>query len=330
MAKIITCASYGGTGSSAITDLLKEFKSCKSFGEFEFSFLHYPNGIRDLELSILDRNSRLNTGYMIYQFLKMNKKIEMEYKKYFGDTYFELTKKYIESLTEISWNGTSELYTNNENRALKLLYRILNKLFNIVKLKKEGVYFQKQNYPLYSCYISKEQFYRHTQNYLNKLFKNLDKEEKYEKIVLDQLVPSSDINSYLNYFKDLRVIVVDRDPRDLYILNREFWKEGWIPEDINTYIKYFKTIRMHQNYEAEDKSKVLRIRFEDLIYSYEETLKRIMLFLELNEENHLNKKQFFNPEISIKNTNLQSKYFKYKKEIDMIEKELKEFCYEGY
>lgn len=330
MAKIITCASYGGTGSSAITDLLKEFKSCKSFGDFEFSFLHYPNGIRDLELSILDRNSRLNTSYMIYQFFKTNKRIEKEYKKYFGDTYFELTKKYIESLVQISWNGTSELYTNNENKALKLLYRILNKLFNIVKLKKEGVYFQKQNYPLYSCYISKEQFYRHTQNYLNKLFENLDKEEKYEKIILDQLVPSSDINSYLNYFKDLRVIVVDRDPRDLYILNREFWKEGWIPENINTYIKYFKTIRMHQNYEIEDKNKVLRIRFEDLVYSYEETLKKILLFLELNEEDHLDKKQFFNPEISIKNTNLQVKYLKYKKEVEMIENELKEFCYEGY
>lgn len=330
MKQIISCASYGGTGSSAITDLLKEFTICKSLGDFEFSFLHYPKGIRDLELNILNRNNRLNTSYAIFEFLEMNKKIEREYKKYFGDEYFDLTKKYIESLIQVSWKGTSELYTSDENKYLKLLYRILNKVFNTIKLKREGVYFQKKNYPLYSCYISKEKFYENTQNYLEKLFKSLDKEEKYEKIVLDQLVPSSDINSYLNYIKNLKVIVVDRDPRDLYILNREFWNEGWIPQDINSYIEYFRNIRIHQNYEKEDKSKIFRIRFEDLIYSYEETLKKIILFLELDEKNHLNKKQFFNPEISIKNTNLKSKYSKYVEEISRIEKELKEFCYEGY
>lgn len=330
MAKIITCASYGGTGSSAITDLLREFENCKSFGDFEFSFLHYPNGIRDLELNIIERNSRLNTSYIIYQFLKMNKRIEKDYRKYFGDNYFNLTKEYIEKLTRVSWNGTSELYCNDEKETSKLLYKILNKFFKTIRTKKEGVYFQKQNYQLYSCYISKEKFYEETQSYLQKLFENLDQEEKYERIVLDQLVPSSDIESYLNYIKDIKVIVVDRDPRDLYILNREFWKEGWIPRDINTYIEYFKTIRAHQKYEKEDKNKVLRIRFEDLVYSYEETLQKIILFLELNENDHINKKQFFTPEISIKNTSLQSKYLKYKKEINIIEKELKEFCYEGY
>lgn len=116
MTKIITCASYGGTGSSAITDLLGEFKNSKSFGEFEFSFLHYPNGIRDLELNIIDRNSRLNTSYIIYQFLKMNKRIEKDYRKYFGDNYFNLTKEYIERLIQVSWNGTSELYANDEKK----------------------------------------------------------------------------------------------------------------------------------------------------------------------------------------------------------------------
>lgn len=330
MKKIITCASYGGTGSSAITDLLKEFKNCKSFGEFEFSFLHYPNGIRDLELSILNRNGRLNTSYEIYQFLKMNKKIQKVYKKYFGKNFMFLTEDYIKKIATVSWSGTSELYCNGEMKILKLKYKIINKILNFIKNKKEGIYYQKSDYPLYVSDISKEKFYEETQSYLQKLFENLDQEEKYERIVLDQLVPSSDIESYLNYIKDIKVIVVDRDPRDLYILNREFWKEGWIPRDINTYIEYFKTIRAHQKYEKEDKNKVLRIRFEDLVYSYEETLQKIILFLELNENDHINKKQFFNPEISIKNTSLQSKYLKYKKEINIIEKELKEFCYEGY
>ena len=37
--KIITCTGYGGTGSSAITDLLKEFQNVYSYGDVEFRFL---------------------------------------------------------------------------------------------------------------------------------------------------------------------------------------------------------------------------------------------------------------------------------------------------
>lgn len=48
MKNIITCASYGGTGSSAITDLMKEFNNVKSLGEFEFSIAHDLDGISDL------------------------------------------------------------------------------------------------------------------------------------------------------------------------------------------------------------------------------------------------------------------------------------------
>lgn len=327
MKKIITCASYGGTGSSAITDLLKEFNNCKSYGNFEFTFLHYSHGIRDLELNILERNSRLNTSYAIYKFLQMNQKIEKKYKKYFGINFINLSKEYIDNIINVEWNGASELYTTDENYIFKLIYAVLNKCFNIIKPKKEGTYFVKKKYPMYCSYLSKEEFYKKTKNYLEKLFDTLDKSGNYENLVLDQLVPCSDINSYLNYFEYIKVIVVDRDPRDLYILNREFWKEGWIPQEIDNYITYFKTLRVHQKYEKEDKKKVLRIRFEDLIYSYEKTIEKIINFLELDSCNHIDKKKFFNPDISIKNTNLKFKYSKYKMEIEKIESELEEFCY---
>lgn len=329
MKKIITCASYGGTGSSAITDLLKEFRNCKSFGDFEFSFLHYPNGVRDLELNILNRNNRLNTGYSIYKFLEMNKKIEKAYLNYFGSDFLELSENYIKNISNISWKGTSELYSNDENLILKFMYRVVNKILRIIVPKKEGLYFQKKNYKMFCSYVSEEKFYKETKKYLEELFQRLKVEKEYENLVLDQLIPSSDINSYLNYFDDIKVIVVDRDPRDLYILNREFWKEGWIPEDIDTYIEYFKIIREHQNYEEENKEKILRIKFEDLIYFYDDTLNDIIKFLGLDERDHILKKKYFDPQISIKNTNLRNKYSKYSAEIKKIEEKLKKFCYEG-
>ena len=42
MKSIITCTGYGGTGSSVVSDLLKEFKTVHSFGDFEFRFLQDP------------------------------------------------------------------------------------------------------------------------------------------------------------------------------------------------------------------------------------------------------------------------------------------------
>ena len=46
--KFISCASYYGTGSSAITDLISEYGSVFSFTDEEIRFLHDPDGVDDL------------------------------------------------------------------------------------------------------------------------------------------------------------------------------------------------------------------------------------------------------------------------------------------
>ena len=47
--KVISCASYHGTGSSAITDFLGEFDNVCSMTNYEFRFVQDPDGISDLE-----------------------------------------------------------------------------------------------------------------------------------------------------------------------------------------------------------------------------------------------------------------------------------------
>ena len=51
--KIISCASYYGSGSSAITDLISEYNSVFSLSTEEFSFVQDPDGISDLEYNLL-------------------------------------------------------------------------------------------------------------------------------------------------------------------------------------------------------------------------------------------------------------------------------------
>ena len=70
------------------------------------------------------------------------------------------------------------------------------------------------------------------------------------------------------------------------------------------------------------------MRFEDLIYSYENTSEKLFKFVGLDPQNHNNKKSRFDPAVSIKNTNMISRYPEFKKEIEYIEKNLSEYLYD--
>ena len=71
MKEIITCASYGGTGLSAITDLLLEFDEIKAIKEFEFTIAHEIDGINSLEYGLVNNWNRLNNDEYIYRFYKL-------------------------------------------------------------------------------------------------------------------------------------------------------------------------------------------------------------------------------------------------------------------
>ena len=69
--KFISCASYYGTGSSAITDLISEYGSVFSFTDEEIRFLHDPDGIDDLYYHIVENPNRHNSGHAIKRFKRL-------------------------------------------------------------------------------------------------------------------------------------------------------------------------------------------------------------------------------------------------------------------
>ena len=70
------------------------------------------------------------------------------------------------------------------------------------------------------------------------------------------------------------------------------------------------------------------LQFEDMVYKYEETTKLMMDFIGMKSDNHTDKFKYFNPEISIKGTNLKSKFPKYSNDVKYIEENLKEYLYQ--
>lgn len=333
MKKIITCAGYHGTGSSVVSDLLQEFQNVKSFGDWEFRFLQDPNGVGDLEDRLISNNARLNSDRAIYDFKKFITNLGTDrdirfwkkniYERVFNGKFLDITQQYINDLVDLKWQGMwHDVYNRKEFKTYKYLFYFslaLKKLKIIKKfnLKTTEVYF---SYPVVD-------FAEKTKKYLNALFEATEAKE--DILVFDQLFPICNQNKYLRYFDDIKVINFDRDPRDLYILNKIYWREMVVPtENVDVFIKHFLLLRKHKKYEVIDKNKIKNVKFEDFIYNYDESLADLLDFLGIDKNNHIRKKEYFNPSISINNTQVFKLHPELEEDIKKIEKELKDYCYE--
>lgn len=330
--KFITCASFGGTGSSAITDLMKEFSNILSLGDYEFTFAHEVDGISELQHYIMDDWHRLKADEGLFRYMKMCNRISKDYNRYFNNKFTSYTDEYIESLIYLTWQGywPQQRYRIENYREFfeyRLPLKIQRILIKLIKKNSKYELVPKQKRQKLN-YISKNNdFFNLTKLYTSKLLSSVDEDYKYEYLAFDQLVPPFNINRYINYFDNLKVIIVDRDPRDLYILNKKYWNEGWIPtENVDIYIKWFKDMREKISLELTNES-VLFVKFENLIYNYEEEVSRIIKFIGIDKSKHFKRLEFFNPESSIKNTRLWIENNEYYNDIKKIEVELKNFCY---
>ncbi|MGC4017990.1 MAG: sulfotransferase [Muricomes sp.] len=332
--RVITCASYYGTGSSAVTDLLTECKDIYSLGEYEYRFLQDPNGVSDLEFNVVENNHRHNTSDAIKTFLKYTKSLKsMGYGTYdiFGDQLEKLTEKYVEEITELKvhtwWNkdriDKGKLFCLID-RAYSLFKRIITK--NLHSEKKFSL-LQHREYGYYTA-ISEDEFLEATRKYVDGLFSFANKENM-PYIMVDQMVPPTNTERFTRYFNDVRIVVVDRDPRDLYILEKTIWQWGIIPVDsVEEFVEWFQITRKYGHKSDNDSEKVLRIQFEDMIYRYEDTVKKLLGFVGLPLTAHINPKTKFNPSISIRNTNLKSSVYGHERDISYIEEHLGEYLYD--
>lgn len=77
-----------------------------------------------------------------------------------------------------------------------------------------------------------------------------------------------------------------------------------------------------------DGKNILRLRFEDMFYNYEESVQLIEDFCGLEAKDHIDKYKYFNPEKSINHLKTFSHCNEYEKEIKRIEDSLTEYLYD--
>lgn len=335
MKKIIMTCGYMGSGSSAATDLVSEYKNINNdHRDFEYVFLHCPNGVFDLEDKLLIGNNSIRSDEAIHSFLNTMKDLYDKkfwwpgyYKNIIGPDFYNEVLKYINELIDIESNNYW-YYQENPTRKMQLkkaCYELLARLKGKHTTKKVLRYDK-----ILLSYKRPEEFYEITRKFIYKILDMIDSDND-NTMLLDQLFLPHNLYRIDNYFKDdeIKAIVVERDPREIFVLNKYAWAKKGIDVpysfDVKKFCKQYKSIREMEK--IVDSKNVLRIRFEDLVYNYDETEKKVTKFLGYEQSDHINKFKRFNPEISIKNTQVFLSSEEYKEECEYIEKELGKYLY---
>ncbi len=333
--KIIIPTGYMGSGSSVITDLMSEIEDVDvSSGTFEFVFLHCPNGVFDLEDKLLIGNNAVRSDEALHSFEKRMKQLYDKkywwvgnYKKYIGEGFWQATKDYIKSITDVE---SDYFWYYQENTNFKMFIKLcFNKALKLITFNKYTPKKVLAYSPMKLSFVKPERFYAESKKYIYTLLNMTGFREK--STVFDQLLLPFNLFRFENYFDaDAFVFVIERDPRDVFISNKYYWSKsnGVVPypTDVEDFCKYYKSLRQMEKEAQSDR--ICRIKFEDLIYHYDETVTKIFERLDWDIKTHTKKKTKFNPEKSIYNTQLYLKSDKYKYECDIIAKELSEYIYD--
>lgn len=308
--KFVLIYGFGYSGSGAVLDMLKEYQHVKINKAF-FSIIKDPYGIIDLENSLVNNWDFVKSSIALDDFRWLCKKCAQGSKNYLKPSGLDLSSKINKNFVEISndfcdslvtfrykcWNEITDFKSQYFANILNRLIRVLNRRLHLPVDVKDQMSFIS---------ITKEVFYEKTQDYINKLFGNYSDEDW---VVLDHHPLPVQFGDKLNcYFgENAKMIVVDRDPRGIYFdlvtHNNRLGQELAKKNDWKLYCEWHKALR--RNLPKNDN--ILYLKFEDLIFNYEQKEKEIAEFLGLDLSWHIDKFSHFDPKVSIKNVNLWEK-----------------------
>lgn len=322
---IVGTSGFSWSGSTAVTELLMEFEETQVLNNFEFILAYFPDGLEDLDFHLNTNCSKfLSSTVAIPRFRWVANHLLYEITR--GEIK-QLTEQYLSALTQVKWKGLGQgqilihnkwLFKNfGQNFTYKLLRRFSPRLSKKINL-----------YPLNDMEFSikPENFLEETLKYTDSILKSIGLDLN-RMIVLDQPFAGNDPAKSLKYYRDSRAIIVDRDPRELYLLAKEFFpkRSYQVPhENVDDFILYY--MNMHKTLkDTLSNEHVLYVKFEDLVYDYEYTVNRIKNFLGIVK--HTRPRAFFVPEKSMVNTRLFEKCTKFDSDIKEIENKLPMYIY---
>ena len=312
----IAITGYYGTGSSAVVDLLAEYTGCSEGGlhSYEHIPLYVPDGLFDLEHKLLLGNDLHRSDEAIKAFRKAMYALNDNnhgwfgsYNYHYNDEFKQIVDRFIDKLVQYRHSGQwYHYYEKPRFSPVKFAKDCIKTL--LPNKEVPGDFGKVSRIPpeqtMELSFISEEDFFRHARQFIKEYFAMINSDGA-EHLILDHLVFAHHGYKIDRYFDDdFRLIIVDRDVRDLYVLCKYVWPRMNIsapyPREKDAFLTLWNRIRAAERPVQSDK--VLRVHFEDLIYRYDETVARIERFVGLSPEQHIAPKSRFDPSRSINNT----------------------------
>lgn len=339
----IITAGFCGTGSSAIEDILLEYDNCTvgDYNRFEHVLFYVPDGLFDLEDRITHNNSFHMYDGAVKRFYQAMRRLNDNDFKWFGGyerrtgkEFMRIVDEFIESLTQYEIEG----YWSDDITCVRTFRGTVKDILTTKKISDPNIGLRNKvnenddNKILFS-FMTQEQFLEKARIFVKNYLNLIRKDTKEENFIFDQLLLPQHICRVQKYFdcEDTRVILVDRDPRDLYVLSKYVWPyqsgrtNKYFPDEIHDFIAFHRDMRRDVD---RDNKTLLPIHFEDLLYNYEETLNSIENHTKISSEHHHKKGAHFQIDRSIKNTQNFLIKEEWKEEVSLIEKMLPEYIYD--
>lgn len=325
-------------------DIFREFEPSLEFST-EFRLLKERHALFDLEEVLVNSYAPENIDLAIkdFQWITSNfarksgrfRKLGMSYDARTNNAFSVATAKFIDELVDYEFPMSWHFYDFKKTYISQISKRIATKIFVSDFRKKPG------SETAYLAYPGKEGFKSAAKRYIASIIRGIQQQNQQSSdsvVGLHNAIPPFSvelINKGLSYFDECRVIITDRDPRDVFVnypkdsYGRYLPFTGNMLEKARSFAHFYKSIRKEQN-EVKAHPKVLFLRFEDVCLNYQEYKKIIFDFSEVEKSAHKLCGVKFNPERSISNIGMWKKSKgDLAKAVEFIEEELSEYLYRG-
>ena len=305
---------YGYSGSGSVIDLLKEVKDSTIYvSDADYFGLRDIGGLLELEHALLDEWDLCKVSEAIERFIKLCKRSThptrslfstygLDYDKWFSKRFMDYTEAFIDELTDFRYYSYEHAYLMSHGYWKGLYSRaahILDKLnMPILPPVTDRPYFSQP---------TREQYFSAARDYIDRIY---DSHPECKYLALDHHpLPIQQAHRLQDYYgPNTKMIVVDRDPRNIYCSLIEYRVKIGVEmaktHNIEQYAMYHKALRkVHP-----DSPNILYLRLEDMVLNYEESKKKVFDFIGIDPKDHEKPKQFFDPAVSIKNLDIWRKY----------------------
>jgi hypothetical protein len=331
--KVIDLSGYSFSGKSAVYDLLQEFVGYRMHGkEVEFDLLRSSGGLLDLRNSLVEQWSPIRSSEAIRRFTRLIDNLGgngrglarlttlgTHYEKQFPG-FESHSRHFLETLCVAQWDS-SWPFAYFEAGPLEIFWRKL-----LARLLRRDTMRSR----VFLARPDAVQFQKATRTYMRGIFSS-HAQAGCRALVLNNAFEPFAPQDCISLFDDARCIVVDRDPRDIYLSARRNGRVGNADvgrsvtgDSVDDFIARF---RLYRSGEVSDDPRVLRLRFESLVEEYETTLERILDFLGESRQVHVGKGRHFRPQESVRSVRQWLDATPTEREaVQRIEQQLSSYC----